>query len=417
MATCFVTSAAAARGFSSPQCSTDLACRSSLSSRVTRSASRVPKTRRHHTVDMAHRPSQSDVSSSEPGNSAGAAASWRDEMRMLLDPGLPFSAKSILVQDMAKRAPALGKEVLEDACATVGLDGVPAVVQQVTDDILPDLIANGPRYASELGRRIPDLAAGAAEAMQRGPSGPLSSGLATPSEFAQAVQQELRNVFSKTPEGLETPSFELVADDRVGYELRRYPAMLVAEADMSIPMDSATTEVEAASAMGKSFNTLATYLFGKNSSGLPMAMTTPVIVDQLSNNSGSMSFIVPSKFSSDRDLVPTPVAPVSGSVSIEERPGAVYAVAEFTGYATAGEVRRQRRKLLDALARDSVDLAEPDASSFSVLIYNGPSTVAFKRRNELCVKVSMDVMAKTSGNGGSDELPIDSFLDLDSVTD
>jgi hypothetical protein len=367
---------------------------------------------------MASRSSQSDPSSSDTGDrGAGSAASWRDEVRMLLDPGLPFSAKSILVQDMAKRGPALSKEVFEDACATVGLDGVPAVVQQVTDDILPDLLANGPRYVSELGRRIPDLAAGAAESMQRGPSVPFASSLGSPSEFAEAVSQELRNVFSKTPEGLETPSFELVANDRVGYELRRYPAMFVAEADMSIPMDSAATEGDAASAMGKSFSTLATYLFGKNSSGSAMAMTTPVIIDQRPNNSGSMSFIVPSKFSSDRNMVPTPVAPVSGSVSIEERPGAVYAVAEFTGYATAGEVRRQRRRLLDALARDSVGLAELDTNSFSVLIYNGPTTVAFKRRNELCVKVSIDGKEDISGKGDSDLVPTESFLDLDTVTD
>jgi hypothetical protein len=411
--TCFVPCATATQS-SSFRAGRDFAESTSLKSDLGSAACRVPLRTRRCGVAMTSRSSNSGMPDGRSSEEPQGTASWRDEVRMLLDPSLSLSAKSILAQDMAKRAPSLSREVFDDVCETVGLDGVPAVVRQVTEDILPDLVANGPRYVSELGQRIPDLVADTAEAVRRGPPS-MASG--SPTELVTALTEELRNVFNRTPEGLETPSYEILADDRLGYQLRRYPAIFVAEADMSVPMDSAATEGEAANAAGKSFNTLATYLFGKNSSGVPMAMTTPVIMDRRPDASGSMSFIVPSKFSSDKDMVPTPLSPVSNVVSIEERPAAAYAVAEFTGYATAGEVRRQRQKLLDSLARDGVPLAEPDANSFTVLVYNGPSTIAFKRRNELCVKILLDDQVRDQDQGLQDALYENSYLSMDSVTD
>lgn len=331
------------------------------------------------------------------GNSQGGAQgpnessnTWREQVRLLLDPSISLSAKSILAQDMAKRAPEISKEAFKDICESAGLEGVPTVVNQFAEDILPDLARNGPRYASEITRRFPELLNDAASGMQSGES--RSSGFSAPTgDFLNALNQEVRNMFSRTPEGLETPSYETL-ERRSAYEIRRYPSMLVASARMQSGMSSTASELDTASSMGNAFSTLAKYLFGKNSSGSAMEMTTPVIMDQDADTTGVMSFIVPSKFGTDPNFVPQPVAPVADAVSVVRRDGGVYAVASFTGYATTGEVSRQRKMLLETLERDGVspvlrDSSDPSSFSYSVLVYNGPWTVAFMRRNELCIEI------------------------------
>lgn len=311
-------------------------------------------------------------------------ATWRDELRMLLDPGLSLSAKSVLFQDMSKRAPEIGKEAFEDVCSSAGLEGVPAVVQQITDDIVPDLVTNGPQYVAEIGRRVPDVLSDAVDAVQSGdPIGASAPG--SVEEVVAAVGLELRNVFNKTPEGLETPSFDVVANCD-GYQLRRYSNLLVAETAMAPASGVSASEVEAASTMGRSFNTLAKYLFGRNTSGGAMAMTTPVVIDYHQSEEGRMSFILPSKYGSDLDAAPQPVSPVCDTVSVAEREGGVYAVSEFSGLATAGEIGRQLGKLRDALSMDG--RAVENSAQYTVLVYNGPGTVAFMRRNEICIRLS-----------------------------
>lgn len=356
-------------------------------------------------------------------NKKSTSSSWRDQVRMLLDPTLTISAKSVLAQDMAKRAPEISKEAFEDVCNTAGLEGVPAVVNQVTNDILPDLAKNGPRYVSEFSRRLPEIVNEATANVQKGMQDYTSSARPASGDFVNSVNQEIRNMFSRTPEGLETPTFEVV-ERRDGYDLRQYPDILVANTQMQRPMDSSGSELDVASAMGNSFNVLAKYLFGKNTSGAAMAMTTPVIMEQRADNSGSMSFIVPSKFGSDLNAVPQPVAPVADSVEISQRRGGLYAVATFTGYATAGEVSRQRMSLLNALRRDGVspalrDSADPSCSIYSVFVYNGPWTVAFMRRNEICIKIESAV--QTSSTASVPDITSlqseGSYDSVDSITD
>lgn len=310
-----------------------------------------------------------------------AAASWRDDLRMLLDPSLTLGARTVLLQDLAKRGPEASKEAFEDVCGRVGLEGLPEVVTQVTEDVLPDLVQNGGRYAGDLGRRMPDMAASAAEGLRSGGGGGVGGvgggkGPGKPDEVLAAVGTELRNVFNRTPEGVETPAFDVVRAAG-GYELRRYATLQVAEAAMSAAGDG---EVDAAGAMGDAFSTLAKYLFGANSSGGALAMTTPVVVDYADGAAAGsrMSFVLPPGES------PAPSGAVADRVRVAEREGGVFAARGFSGLATAGAIARAKEALLGDLRRDGVDVVDDGCA---VLIYNGPQTLVFLRKNEVLVRV------------------------------
>jgi SOUL heme-binding protein len=350
-----------------------------------------------------------------------APASWREELRMLLDPTLGLGAKTVLLQDLAKRAPQVGREAFEDVCGAAGLDGIPEFVTQVNEDVLPDLARNGGRYVGEFGRRVPDAAAAAAESMQSGGAG-FNGGQVkggSPAEVISAVGTELRNVFNRTPEGVETPAFEEVGGGE-GYRLRRYPTMDVAEADM---VAAGPGEVDAAAAMGDAFGMLAQYLFGANASGGPLAMTTPVVVDYAAGAAAGqrMSFVLQAGATEP----PAPVGPAAGKVRVATRQGGVFAVREFSGLATAGAIARAKVAMFAALRRDGVAF---DADrGCAVLIYNGPQTLVFLRRNEVLVRVSGGEGSKDGGPVSSpgdgatadylDALSGDVYVDVSGTTD
>ena len=68
-------------------------------------------------------------------------------------------------------------------------------------------------------------------------------------------------------------------------------------------------------------------------------------------------------------------------------PARLVAVKPFPGLVTEEEVARQKAALLDTLAADG-SVAPVDADAVSVLQYNGPFTLLFRRRNEIAIVVS-----------------------------
>ncbi|CAM9758608.1 unnamed protein product [Phaeothamnion confervicola] len=159
------------------------------------------------------------------------------------------------------------------------------------------------------------------------------------------------------------------------------------------------------SASGQGFNTLAGYLFGRNSRDESMAMTTPVAIDcespaylggssatgasSFSVDGGggkstrrSMSFVLPEGMAAAAAPAPVAGAAVSlGDVAQGER----WAVAEFTGFVTDGEVRRQVEALRAALRRDARGADE--SGRYRVMQYNPPYTLPFRRRNEVAIRL------------------------------
>lgn len=339
----------------------------------------VPRCQRNAGRVARLRARQVPCSIADAGNeSAGSFASWQEEVRMLLDPSLGSSAKEVLLQDLVKRTPEVFSESMGGACKDMGLEGVSDVLRQLREDVLPDLARNGPCYVAKALEEMPERVSKLSKEAGQMPS-------AMPSSVnANDLRREFRNIFARTPEGLFTPSFRVVSSGP-DYEIREYPSLLVAEARMSKGSADGLTEVEAASVMGQSFNSLAGYLFGKNETSTKMEMTTPVVLDKGGDAEESMSFILGEYTSLDE--VPKPSAALSEVVALREARGGLYAVTEFSGYATQGECRRQFRKLTDFLIRDGVPRAEDTKSEYKVLIYNGPTTIPSLRKNELLIEI------------------------------
>ncbi|KAL4352845.1 hypothetical protein GQ457_06G010030 [Hibiscus cannabinus] len=149
----------------------------------------------------------------------------------------------------------------------------------------------------------------------------------------------------------------------------------------------------------QSFNVLAEYLFGKNTSkekmemttpvitsrtrsdGERMEMTTPVITKKVENqDKWQMSFVMPSKYGSNLPL------PKDPSVRIKEVPRKVVAVVAFSGFVTDEEVKQRELRLRDALKNDRQFQVKKGAS-VEVAQYNPPFTLPFSRRNEIALEL------------------------------
>lgn len=308
---------------------------------------------------------------------------WQDDLRMLLDPKLNSSARQILIQDLTKRFPDSFNEFIQSPCVSRHTNGLADVFRQFTNDILPDLVTNGPRYVS---RAVEDAPRSSTSDSTRASSPSSQVPFPKPSFDLDDVTREFRNVFNRTPEGLFTPEFRVLLSAE-GYQIRQYPTLIIAETEMApTPQSTNPTEVESAVAMGQSFNSLAGYLFGKNASSKEMKMTTPVVLSKGSPaQQETMSFII-GEYASVGDVPKS----LDSSVSLREEPGKIYAVCEFSGFVTQGEAKRQRERLLSMLARDNIQVTESGKEIYKCMIYNGPSTLPNLRRNELLIEVLYD---------------------------
>jgi len=199
----------------------------------------------------------------------------------------------------------------------------------------------------------------------------------------EEIEEEIKNAFRSIPKGLETPDYsvERVLDGEVKLgspekiEIRKYEAFTVA-----------TTP----SIGGAGFNTLASYLFGSNEEKQSMAMTMPVIItndknsDETTELMGTMKFVIPSVSS---EAPPTPLK--SDDVNIERIPERLVAVKVFPGLVTKEEVSRQKKSLLSSLSGEGVGLNVMNEEEISVLQYNSPFTIPWRRRNEIAIVVAV----------------------------
>ncbi|KAK2982808.1 hypothetical protein RJ640_005132 [Escallonia rubra] len=177
------------------------------------------------------------------------------------------------------------------------------------------------------------------------------------------------------------------------YEIREVEPYFIAVATMpgknGFDLDGAS----------RSFNVLAGYLFGKNtteekmemttpvftnrtpSNGKKMEMTTPVITKRVEDqDKWQMSFVMPSKYGSKLPL------PNDPSVTIEEVPRKIVGVVAFSGFVTDEEVKRRETTLRNALKKDS-QFQVKEGASVEVAQYNPPFTLPFTRRNEVALEV------------------------------
>jgi len=199
------------------------------------------------------------------------------------------------------------------------------------------------------------------------------AGIVTNPDKRREVEEELKNALRSTPKGLETPKYRVVRTLGMGgsqVELRTYEPFTVVRREMAPGNGMASA--------GEGFNSLASYLFGGNEEKQAMEMTMPVEIR--SGATSSMSFVLPR---ANAKAPPTPLIP---DVKVETVGARMVAVKSFRGIVTDEETERQREALLEALlADDYVVVTNPD--EYSVLQYNSPFTIPWRRRNELAMGV------------------------------
>ena len=306
-------------------------------------------------------------------------------------------------------------------------DGTRAVARQLTNDILPSLRPNNnnnnsafpaiplpplpsPQEFSKFGNRFINAVS---NQMQRNLA-QLQEDLANPTQIparisqqTQDLLQEASNIFAETPVGLQETPYTVVFTTQ-DYEIRDYPAYTVATTRMNRAEEEEEDTINnsaatAATEQGLAFNTLAAYIFGNNANQQVLDMTTPVTTTA----TGDMRFYL-----ADSDTAPPP-PPLSEDaaeapwfateyrkIRLERIPPARLAVRRFGGFATHGEIARQKAQLLAALQLDHVELDVPHGQTVGHVIfqYNPPYTLPALRRNEIAVPVSA-VGAAVEGDG------------------
>lgn len=170
-----------------------------------------------------------------------------------------------------------------------------------------------------------------------------------------------------------------------GFELRRYPAHLIAE----VEVDGSFID-----AGNRAFGVLVGYISGRNTSrsrvamtapvvqeraGQPIAMTSPV-VQQPSDTAGrhAVAFVMPGGYT--LDTLPTPS---DARITIREVPPQVAAVDSFSGRWTEATYLARLAALRAAVAGEGFE----EAGSPRFARFDPPWTPWFLRRNEIVLPV------------------------------
>lgn len=153
-----------------------------------------------------------------------------------------------------------------------------------------------------------------------------------------------------------------------GYEIREYPAHIVAQTKVSgLYRES----------MSNGFRIIAKYIFGGNIKKDNIAMTAPVVVTT-EGDSQMISFGMPRSYKFE--TLPKPNDPRVETLMI---PVKKYGVMRFSWYRSESRIKRMQEKLLSALMRDGVR----SEGGLAYAGYNAPWTPPWMMRNEVLVEI------------------------------
>jgi hypothetical protein len=182
----------------------------------------------------------------------------------------------------------------------------------------------------------------------------------------------------------EQQPYEVVRETKA-YELRRYPACVVAEVSVDADFEQAG---------GIAFRPLVEYIGGNNRSRESMAMTAPVVqsqemsmtapVVQSTEDGGRqvIAFVLPSSIAIDSAPIPS-----DPRINVREVPPVLTAVARYSGRWSQGSYRQRVEQLLTAIEADGLTaVSEPRFARF-----DPPFKPWFLRRNEVHIDVREDV--------------------------
>ena len=168
-----------------------------------------------------------------------------------------------------------------------------------------------------------------------------------------------------------------------GYEVREYPARIVAQT---------TVRGTGREALIVGFKIVAGYIFGGNVKKESIAMTSPVVAEKGGKNiamtspvmatvegdSQTVSFGMPRSYA--LDALPIPNDP---RVKIVTIPAKKYAAMRFSGFRSDARIKRMQEKLFSALTRDRI---APQAVG-AYAGYNAPWTPPWQTRHEVLVEI------------------------------
>ncbi len=185
-----------------------------------------------------------------------------------------------------------------------------------------------------------------------------------------------------TAMAVEEPPYQSLVKDGA-FELRRYPALVVAETVVKGDMDAASNQ---------GFRRIADYIFGNNAATTPdkkttIAMTAPVAVEPLGASSGAdfkaapewrVQFVMPGQYS--LGTLPQPNNP---AVELRQAPARTAAVISYSGLNGEAKVQAKTEELKAWIAaRQWEPLGPPQLAR-----YDPPWTLPPWRRNEIHIEV------------------------------
>jgi hypothetical protein len=171
-----------------------------------------------------------------------------------------------------------------------------------------------------------------------------------------------------------------------GYEIREYPAHIVAQA---------TVPGSYGDALSAGFRIVAGYIFGGNTTKESIAMTAPVVTQPGGKTSERIAMTAPVMATAEGDslvlsfgmprsyTLETLPKPNDPRVKIVLIPAKKYAVMRFSWYRSDARIKSTQDKLLSALARDKVAAQ----GSMAYAGYNAPWTPPWMIRNEVLVEI------------------------------
>lgn len=166
---------------------------------------------------------------------------------------------------------------------------------------------------------------------------------------------------------IETPDYEVLRVLSRKAEIRRYPALILAQTQMEAQTYNENSN------MG--FRRVAGYIFGGNEKGQKIAMTAPVIMEMGAQT--EMAFVMPKQY--QMEALPNPTNPQVKIAKQEER---TLAVLRFGGYSNDAKITEKAQELKALLQQEGIAFKE----QLIYMGYNAPWDF-IGRRNEVAFEV------------------------------
>lgn len=166
---------------------------------------------------------------------------------------------------------------------------------------------------------------------------------------------------------IETPDYEVLRVLGRKAEIRRYPALILAQTQMN------AASYNENSSMG--FRRVAGYIFGGNAEGEKIAMTSPVVMEM--GTQTQMAFVMPKQYKME-DLP----QPNSQQVQLTKKEARTLAVLRFGGYSDDAKIQEKAAELRALLQKEQIAYTD----KLIYMGYNAPWDF-IGRRNEVAFEL------------------------------